>query len=110
MLAISGGASIFQLPVMGWFTQIGLVAAAMTGLYRRSPEPATACAATLLLVTFLSIMPVGLIWARFEHVSLRKVTAESEHAGEELAPSGPKPHQSCQPSRTAAVASLDCRS
>jgi hypothetical protein len=28
---------------------------------------------------------VGLIWAQFEHVSLRKVTVESEHAGEELA-------------------------
>jgi hypothetical protein len=43
-----------------------------------------ACAATLLLVTFLAIVPVGLVWARFEHVSLRKVTVESEHAGEEL--------------------------
>jgi hypothetical protein len=27
---------------------------------------------------------VGLVWARFEHVSLRKITAESEHAEEEL--------------------------
>jgi hypothetical protein len=48
-------------------------------------EPATACAATLLAVSFLSIAPVGIIWARFEHVSLRKVAAESEHAGETLA-------------------------
>jgi hypothetical protein len=48
-------------------------------------ETATACAATLLLVTFLSIVPVGLIWAQFENVSLRKITVESEHAGEELA-------------------------
>jgi hypothetical protein len=31
-------------------------------------------------VTFLGIVPVGLIWARFEHVSLRKVTTESELA------------------------------
>jgi hypothetical protein len=30
-----------------------------------------------------------LIWARFEHVSLRKITAESEHAGEELADEQP---------------------
>jgi hypothetical protein len=49
------------------------------------PEAATACAATLLLVTFLSIVPVGLIWAQFEHVSLRRVAVESGHAGEELA-------------------------
>ena len=27
---------------------------------------------------------VGLIWAHFEHVSLRKVTLESEHAEEEF--------------------------
>jgi hypothetical protein len=29
-------------------------------------------------------VPVGLIWAQFEHVNLRKITVESEHAGEEL--------------------------
>ncbi|MGD0735884.1 MAG: lysylphosphatidylglycerol synthase transmembrane domain-containing protein [Terracidiphilus sp.] len=89
MLATSGVASVVQLPILGWFTQIGLVAAAMVSLYNASPEASTACAATLLLVTFLSIVPVGLIWARFEHVSLRKITAESEHAGEEL--SGDQP-------------------
>jgi glycosyltransferase 2 family protein len=85
LMATSMAASAFQLPIIGWFTQIGLIAAAMSGFFSVLPEPATACSATLLLVTFLSIIPVGLIWARFEHVSLRKITAESEHAGEELA-------------------------
>jgi len=85
MLAFSGGASVFQLPVIGWFTQIGLVAAAMTNFYGVGTEASTACAATVLLVTFLSIIPVGLIWAQFEHISLRKVTKESEHADEVLA-------------------------
>jgi hypothetical protein len=42
----------------------------------------------LLLVTFLGIIPVGLIWAQFEHVSLRKVTVESEHAEEDLEAAG----------------------
>ena len=84
MLAVSGGASVFQLPIIGWFSQIGFAAAAMTSFFGASPEASTACAATLLLVTFLSIVPVGLIWARFEHVSLRKITAESGHAGEVL--------------------------
>jgi hypothetical protein len=35
---------------------------------------------------------VGLVWAQFEHVSLRKVAAESGHAGEALEvdePAGP---------------------
>ncbi len=84
LMASSMVVSGFQLPILGWFTQIGLVAAAIAGFFGVTPEASTACAATLLLVTFLGIVPVGLVWAQFEHVSLRKVTAESEHAGEEL--------------------------
>jgi hypothetical protein len=84
LLAFSGGASVLQLPVLGWFTQIGFVAAAMSSFFGVAPEPATACAATLLLVTFLGIVPVGLIWAQVEHVSLRKVAVESEQVDEAL--------------------------
>jgi len=86
LMIASGGASIFQLPVLGWFTQIGIVAVAISGLFGASNEAAMACAATLLLVTFLSVIPLGLIWAQFEHVNLRKVTAESEQAEESLPP------------------------
>jgi uncharacterized membrane protein YbhN (UPF0104 family) len=82
ILGASGGASVFQLPVLGWFTQIGAVAATFSKLFNVAPEPATACAATLLLVTFLGIVPVGLIWAQFEHISFRKIAHESEHAAE----------------------------
>ncbi len=84
LMIASGGASIFQLPVLGWFTQIGIAAAALTALFGVNAEAATACAAILLLTTFLGIVPVGLVWAQVDHVSLRKVTVESEHAGEEL--------------------------
>lgn len=84
LMASSMAASGFQLPVVGWFTTIGVVAAAMSGFFGVAAEPATACAATLLLVSFLSISPVGLVWARLEHVSLRKVAAESGDAGEAL--------------------------
>ena len=80
----SGVASIVQLPVIGWFTQIAAVAVVLKGLFDMAPETATACAATLLAVTFLGIIPIGLIWAQFEHVSLRKVAQESGHANEEL--------------------------
>jgi uncharacterized protein (TIRG00374 family) len=89
LMIASGGASVIQLPVLGWFSQIGLVVVALTLVLGASAEAATACAAMLLLVTFLSIIPVGLIWAQFEHVSLRKITVESEHAGEELADDEP---------------------
>ncbi len=85
LMIASGGASVIQLPVLGWFSQIGLVVVALTLVLGASAEASTACAATLLLVTFLSIIPVGLIWAQFEHVSFRKIAAESEHAGEKLA-------------------------
>jgi len=84
LMVVSGVSSIVQLPVLGWFTQIGLVAAAISKFFSVAPEASTACAAMLLLVTFLGIIPVGLIWAQFEHVSLRKVTVESEHAEEDL--------------------------
>ncbi len=87
LLAFSGGASVFQLPVIGLFTQVGLVAAALKTFYGATPEAATACAATILVVTFLSIVPTGLIWAQFEHVSLRRITAESEHASADVEPS-----------------------
>jgi uncharacterized protein (TIRG00374 family) len=84
LMVVSGGASVFQLPVIGWFTQIGFVTAALSKFFGAAWEPATACAAMLLVVTFLCIIPVGLIWAQFEHVSLRKITEESEHASDEL--------------------------
>lgn len=84
LMVASGGASMFQLPVLGWFTQIGIVAAALTGLAGANAEAATACATVLLLTTFLAIVPAGLIWAQFENVSLRKLTHESEQAEEEL--------------------------
>ncbi len=82
LLAFSGTASTLQLPIIGWFTQIGLVAAGLTSFYGVGTEASTACATTILLVTFLSVIPVGLIWAHFDHVSLRKVTHESEVAEE----------------------------
>jgi glycosyltransferase 2 family protein len=88
LMVVSGVSSIIQLPVLGWFTQIGLVATAISKFFGVAPEASTACAAMLLLVTFLGIIPVGLIWAQFEHVSLRKVTVESEHAEEDLEAAG----------------------
>jgi glycosyltransferase 2 family protein len=89
LMVVSGGASLLQLPVIGWFSQIGLVAAAITGFFAAGPEASTACAAMILVVTFLGIIPVGLIWAQFENVNLRKISAESEHAGERIADDAP---------------------
>jgi hypothetical protein len=81
LMAASMGSSLLQLPVVGWFTQIGLTTAAMQALFHVAAEPALGCGAVLLLVTFMSVIPLGLVWSRIEHVSLKKVSEESEHAG-----------------------------
>jgi uncharacterized membrane protein YbhN (UPF0104 family) len=76
--SISG--SILQLPIIGWFTQIAVTAVAMHAFYGAPIEAATACGALLLFVTFLSIIPAGLISARLNHVSLKNAAAESTAA------------------------------
>jgi hypothetical protein len=90
MMAASMGGSALQLPIIGWFTQVGVVSAAMKGL--GAPlEPSIGCAALLQIVTFLSVIPLGLIFARIEGVSLRKLTEESEHLeAEQLGLAGPE--------------------
>jgi len=82
LMAASIGGSLLQLPIVGWFTQIAVTAAAMNAFYGAPIEAATACGALLLLVTFLSIIPAGLIFARLDHVNLKAATAESETPAE----------------------------
>ena len=90
ILACSGGASFFQLPILGWFTQIGLVGEAIHGFFNVGREAAWACSTMLLVTTFLNVLPVGLVWAQFAHVNLRQIAVESEHAGGELADKAPE--------------------
>jgi uncharacterized membrane protein YbhN (UPF0104 family) len=82
LMAASIGGSLLQLPIIGWFTQIAVTAAAMHTFYGAPIEAATACGAILLVVTFLSIIPAGFIYSQVEHVSLKKIAQESEAAGE----------------------------
>ena len=54
-------------------------------LFRSIPaETALACGAGITFVTFLCIVPAGLVWSRFEHISLKQVSEESEHDAAEL--------------------------
>lgn len=78
LMGASIGGSLLQLPIIGWFTQIAVTATAMHAFYDAPFEAATACGALLLLVTFLSIIPAGLIFARVERVGLRSVASESK--------------------------------
>ncbi|MEO6909708.1 MAG: lysylphosphatidylglycerol synthase transmembrane domain-containing protein [Edaphobacter sp.] len=83
LMAASLGGSVLQPPIIGWFTQIAVTATAMHEFYGAPIEAATACGAVLLVVTSLSIIPIGLVYSRIEHVNLKTVTSESEAAGEE---------------------------
>lgn len=81
--ASSLAGSLVQLPVIGWFTTIGVVEAAMQTLFGVKSEPALGCSAMILLIVSMGIIPVGLIWSRFEHVSLKSVAHESERLEDE---------------------------
>ena len=59
----------------------------MHEFYGAPIEAATACGALLLIVTWLSIIPAGLIFARINHVNLKKAAAESSrHSNADDAP------------------------
>ena len=80
LMATSLGASLLQLPILGWFTQIAALAAAYHGFYGVPLETASACGAVSLLTTSLSIIPAGLIAARVQGVSLREASRSAETA------------------------------
>lgn len=80
LMAASIVSSVVQLPVVGWFTTITATAETMTGFFGVPREAAYACGTLLLVVTFLSVIPAGLLFARFEGVSLSSVRKQSEEA------------------------------
>lgn len=85
LMGASIGSSLLQLPVLGWFTQIGANAASMHAFYGTPLETATACGALLLCTTLLCIIPAGLLYARIDGVSLSDLKAKSEAVEEAAA-------------------------
>jgi hypothetical protein len=76
LLATSLGGSLFQLPVLGWFTQIAVLAAALHGFFGVPLETASACGAVILIVSNLSVIPAGIIAAHMEGISLRDAATQ----------------------------------
>ena len=72
LLATGLGGSLLQLPILGWFTQIAILAAALHGFFNVPLETATACGAVLLLVANLAVIPGGFLAAQLEGISLRE--------------------------------------
>jgi len=83
--SVAGG--VMQLPFIGGGSQLATIAMLSSSFaYKDRPEVAVAAGMMFWLVTFMSVAPLGLILARFEHVSLTKLTkqSESEAAREDL--------------------------
>jgi uncharacterized protein (TIRG00374 family) len=72
--SVAGG--ILQLPVVGGGSQLATIAI-LQKIFGFSPEASTSCGIMLWLVTFMSVVPVGLILAHFERVSLTRLEEES---------------------------------
>jgi uncharacterized protein (TIRG00374 family) len=66
-----------QLPALGGGSQLAVLAV-LEGIFEVRPELAVSCAILLWLVTFWSVTPLGLVMARYEHVSLRRLQKEGE--------------------------------
>jgi glycosyltransferase 2 family protein len=80
--SVAGG--ILQLPVVGGGSQLATIAI-LQKIFHLSPEISTSCGIMLWLVTFMSVVPAGLVLAHFERVSFTKLERESlEEEGKAL--------------------------
>ncbi|MGA7377634.1 MAG: hypothetical protein WBW36_14885, partial [Candidatus Sulfotelmatobacter sp.] len=79
--------SMLQLPAVGGGSQMATIAA-LSSVFDVPPEMAASCGILLWLVTFAAVVPLGLILAHHERLSLRKLSEES-HRSEEAELSGP---------------------
>ena len=67
---------MLQLPVVGGGSQLATIGT-LVGVFHFPEELATSCGIMLWLVTFMSVIPAGLILAHFERISLTKLERES---------------------------------
>jgi uncharacterized protein (TIRG00374 family) len=79
--------SMLQLPAVGGGSQMATIAA-LSSVFDVPPEIAASCGILLWLVTFAAVVPLGLILAHHERLSLRKLSEES-HRSEETELTGP---------------------
>lgn len=76
--------SMIQLPGVGGGSQLASIAVLKSG-FGVNPELAVSSGMLLWAVTFMSVIPAGLLLARREQVSLRAVEEEAEEEAAELA-------------------------
>jgi uncharacterized protein (TIRG00374 family) len=76
--------SLVQLPGIGGGSQLATIAA-LQRIFDVPPELAASCGIMLWLVTFVAVVPVGLLLSHHERLSLRKLSEETEQAEEAAA-------------------------
>ncbi|MGH9530282.1 MAG: lysylphosphatidylglycerol synthase transmembrane domain-containing protein [Terriglobales bacterium] len=81
LMASSMVGSMIQLPGVGGVSQLATIGT-LQYVFRASHELAASCGILLWLVTFVSIVPLGLALAHRERLSLRRLSDES-HLNEE---------------------------
>ncbi len=82
--------SLLQLPAVGGGSQVATIAI-LSNVFDVPAEVAASCGILLWLVTFAAVVPVGLLLAHHERLSLRKLSVESHQAEQsEAGPLGPK--------------------
>lgn len=74
--------SMVQLPGVGGGSQLATIAT-LNHIFDVPPELAASCGIMLWLVTFMAVVPLGLILAHREHLSLRELSKET-HDEEEV--------------------------
>jgi glycosyltransferase 2 family protein len=77
--------SLIQLPGVGGGSQLATIAA-LQHLFDVPKELAASCGIMLWLVTFVAVVPLGLVLAHRERLSFRKLSAESQLAEEASTP------------------------
>lgn len=73
--------SMVQLPGIGGGSQLATIAT-LQYVFDVPPELAASCGIMLWLVTFVAVVPVGLLLAHHERLSLRKLSEETAQADE----------------------------
>jgi hypothetical protein len=71
--------SMLQLPAVGGGSQMATIAT-LSSVFDVPPEMAASCGILLWLVTFAAVVPLGLLLAHHERLSLRKLSVESHQA------------------------------
>jgi uncharacterized protein (TIRG00374 family) len=87
LMAMSMVGSLIQLPAVGGGSQVAVISMLSSPQWFAVPQELAVSAGILLwIVTFMAVIPVGLLLSHHEHVSLRKLTEETEQVEAEPAP------------------------